>query len=303
MLSSLFSTVVKGLPGVGSRRTVSRSDRPNPRSTSPTLELLEDRCVLSAVTTLPSATDVLNPLTVPLDILLASMPKGDPHVVFLGDSITAGYAAGTGMPVWSAFLAPLGAVDYGVGNQTTQTLLYQLSLGQLIGIDPSVVVLTIGTNNLLEGDSPSATAAGILANVNAIHHYLPEAQVLVLGTPPGNPSPNDPFRIQTEQTDALVDRMLAGDSHAVFVNIAPALEQPDGTISNLVMFDYIHPTELGYFDMALALIPPIEQASLLSNSRMEASLWNGLFGEAALSFHFSSRAGATVSSGLRALIY
>src|SRR5690242_16293074 len=129
MLSSLLSTVTNRLLKRGSRRTDSGSGRPHPGSTSLTLEVLEDRCVLSAVTTLPSATNVLNPLTVPLDVLMASLPKGNPQVVVLGDSIAAGYGYGTGMPVWSAIMAPLGAVDWGVGNQTTQTLLYQISLG------------------------------------------------------------------------------------------------------------------------------------------------------------------------------
>src|SRR5262249_41771658 len=125
MLSSLLSIVEKWLPGPRSPRVISASDRRTPRLTRPTLEQLEDRCLLSAATTVPSSTDALNPLTVPLDIFVAAQPKGNPNVVFLGDSIAEGYAYGTGMPIWSATMAPLGAVDYGMGNQTTQTLLYQ----------------------------------------------------------------------------------------------------------------------------------------------------------------------------------
>jgi lysophospholipase L1-like esterase len=127
-----------------------------------------------------------------------------------------------------------------------------------------VVVLTIGTNNLLEGDSPLATAAGILANVNTIHEFLPAAQTLVLGVPPGSAKPSAPYRQEAAQTDALISEMLAGDPRARFVNIAPALEQPDGTISTFVLFDGIHPTTLGYLNMTEALAAPILQASLAS---------------------------------------
>jgi hypothetical protein len=302
MLSSLFSTAEKWLLGHRSRQMSSGSDRPLSRSVAPSLEQLEDRCLLSAATTVPSAADVLNPLTVPTDILLAAQPKGNPTVVFLGDSIAEGYAYGTGMPLWSAIMAPLGAVDYGVGSQTTQTLLFQLSLGQLVGINPSAVVLIIGTNNLVEGDSPSATAAGVIADVNSIHHYLPGAQVLVLGTPSG-PRPNDALRLKTVQTDALVRQMLTGDAKATFINLAPALEQPDGTISNFVLFDYIHPSPLGYFDIAITLFTPIEQAIVAGYSRMELSLLDGLFTEATLPIRFGAQAQTTATSGLRALIY
>ena len=268
----------------------------------PQVEALEDRCLLSALTTVPSTIDILNPLTVPLDMLVAAQPKGNPNVVVLGDSIAAGYAYVTGMPVWSAFLAPLGAVDYGVGNQTTQTLLYQLSVGQLVGINPSAVVLIIGTNNLVEGDSPSATADGVLADVNAIHHYLPAAEILVLGVPPLGSRPNDPYRQLADQTDALVNQMLAGDPRAAFFNIAPSLEQPDGTVSNFMLLDTIHPTPLGYLDITAFLLVPLEEAWLESTFRSQVSWVDGLFGEVALSFQFGSRASATVSSGLRALI-
>ncbi|HEY7153609.1 MAG TPA: GDSL-type esterase/lipase family protein [Gemmataceae bacterium] len=92
---------------------------------------------------------------------MASQPKGEANIVFLGDSIAWNYQYSTGAPVRSAFVSGGGAADYGVNGQTTQSLLYQLSLGQLVGLSPSVVVLTIGTDNLSQGDTPQATAAGI----------------------------------------------------------------------------------------------------------------------------------------------
>ncbi len=224
-----------------------------------TVEELEERCVLSVDTTVASPS-APSPFTAPGDVIVASQPKGNPGIVFLGDSITWGFANGLGAPVWSAAMAPLGAADYGVSGQTTQSLLFQLSLGQLVGINPSVVVLTIGTNNLFEGDSPQDTAAGILADVMAIHQYLPDAHVLVLGTPPGGANPTDTYRLQTEQTDALLQPMLADDPRTTFINVAPALEQPDGTISIAVLIDSIHPTALGYFDLMNALAAPLARA-------------------------------------------
>lgn len=217
---------------------------------------------------MPSATTTIAPLAeIPpvialMDIVFATQPKGDPSVIFVGDSISWEYAYGTGAPVWGTFMAPLGMADYGVGGQTTQDLLFQFSQGQLIGIEPAVVVLDIGGNNLLEGDSPQATAAGVLADVATIHQYLPMSHVLVLGILPGKQFPSDPYRSEGAQTNQLVSQMLAGDPRASFADLGSIFLQPDGTISTSMMFDYIHPTKQGYVDLTDALLPFIEQALL-----------------------------------------
>jgi lysophospholipase L1-like esterase len=222
------------------------------------LEVLEDRCLPSVTTTVPAVSDIPPIVAVP-DILSAMLQKGNPTVVFLGDSISWQYIWGTGAAVWSAYMAPLGMDNYGVSGQTTQSLLYQLSLGQLTGINPVEVVLDIGGNNLLQGNSPQDTAAGVLADVAAIHQSLPQTQVLVLGILPGFQNPTDSYRALAAQTNQLVSQMLAGDPHASFLDLGSIFLQPDGTISDSMMFDYLHPTALGYLNLTNALLPVIEQ--------------------------------------------
>jgi platelet-activating factor acetylhydrolase IB subunit beta/gamma len=194
------------------------------------------------------------------DILMAMQPKGAPTIVFLGDSISFEFRYGTGAAVWAAFMAPLGAVNFGVPGQTTQSLLYQLSLGQLAGINPFVVVLDIGGNNLLQGNTPQETADGVLADVATIHQSLPQAEVLVLGILPGEQSPNNPYRLAGAETNALVSQMLVGDSHATYVDLGSIFLEPDGTISNSIMFDYLHPTALGYLNFTSTFWPILQQA-------------------------------------------
>jgi lysophospholipase L1-like esterase len=270
MLSSLFAAVVARLRGWGRRGIVSSSRDFHRRAAAPRLEALEDRCVMSNTTSIPAFTDIPSIVAIP-DVLMAFQPKGNPSVAFVGDSISFGYAYGEGAPVWAALMAPLGAANYGVPGQTTQSLLYQLSLGQLNGIHPSVVVLNIGGNNLLEGDTPQATAEGVLADVDAIHQSLPQAQVLVLGVLPGKQSPDDSYRLLGAQTDTLVQQMLVGDPLAKFVSINSAFLQPDGTISNTVMYDYLHPTTIGYLNMTDALLPVIQQTAGVGTSSLSAS--------------------------------
>lgn len=252
MLPSLFDGLMKSWSG---RRVV----RSRGESASPWLEALEDRCVPTSIPSLPTP-DSLPPILVASNVMAVAQPRTDAQVVFLGDSIVWAFAYEAGAPAWSALSGVGTLADYGVIGQTTQGVLYQIGLGQFNGIAPGVVVLTIGTNDLVGGTSPQDTAAGILADVGAIHFYAPQAQVLVVGVPPGGFTPSDPYRQATNQTDALVSQGLVGDSRATFINLAPALEGPDGQISALTLYDSVHPSALGYAQISAALAGPIQQA-------------------------------------------
>jgi lysophospholipase L1-like esterase len=258
MISSLFADVFAWFRGRGPYGSAACTERSPAFAAPPCLEPLEDRCLLSSTTTVPPLSDIPSFIAAQ-DIMFATQTKGSPTVVFLGDSISWFYAYGTGAAVWSSLMAPLGMANYGVSGQTTQSLLFQLSIGQLAGINPAVVVLDIGANNLLQNDSPQATAAGVLADVAMIHGFLPLSRVVVLGILPGEQSPSSPYRAEGEQTNQLLSQMLASDPQATFVNFGSIFLQPDGTISSSMMFDYLHPTELGYLELTANLLPVIEQ--------------------------------------------
>lgn len=238
-----------------------RDRRRTAMAAAPRLEALEDRWLPTGVPFFPQPPGV-HPLLALANVATVAQPRTNAQIVFLGDSITWSLVYGAGGPVWSAINAGGNVANFGVNGQTTQGLLYQLSLGQLNGLHPSVIVLTIGTNDLLEGASPQATAGNILTDVSVIHRYQPQAQILVLGAPPGHFSANDPYRQKVVQTDGLVSQDLAGNPWATFVNIAPALESPGGSISKFILSDSIHPTTLGYFEISKALFTPIHQALL-----------------------------------------
>jgi lysophospholipase L1-like esterase len=261
MLSSLLARFVKRFRGLGRRTEAYSHVYPRPR-----LETLEDRLVLSeTTTTIPSFSEIPAIIAIP-DVIMASLPKSNPSIVFLGDSITYGFAYGTGAAVWSAFLAPLGAADFGVSGQTTESLLYQLSLGQLVGIDPALVVLDIGGNNLLHGDSPQATADGVLAVVNTIHQYLPQSHLLVLGILPGQPFVDSLYLTQGRQTNAIISQSLASDAFVTYLDLSWIFVQTDGSIPTTLLYDGIHPTALGYLEITGALLPRLQPFGLSSYS-------------------------------------
>jgi beta-glucosidase len=222
------------------------------------VELLEDRQVLSTLT---------NPAVIPTpgdysywdwrESQIIETPRGNPNVVFLGDSITDAFATTVGAPVWNAAIAPLQADNFGIGGATTQTVLWQIDHdGVLNGLSPQVVVLLIGTNNLAEGQTPAQVAEGITATVGAIQAQQPQAQILLLGILPRGASPDDPMRGLVAQTNQLI-APLGTLNRVTYLDIGGAFLQGDGSISPLVMADYLHPTLLGYERMTVALMPSL----------------------------------------------
>ena len=68
----------------------------------------------------------------------------DIKVVFLGDSITEGWA-GNGKKIWDAHYAPRHAYNYGIGGDRTEHILWRIANGEFDHVKPKLVVLKIGT--------------------------------------------------------------------------------------------------------------------------------------------------------------
>ena len=167
-----------------------------------------------------------------------------PRVLFLGDSITALLASGTGQPLWDTFYAPLPAADFAVGGITTSQVIWQIESGQVAQAAPEVVVLMIGTNNLGLGQSPEATAAGITKIVEEIRGQLPNTRILLLGVLPRGESRADPFRKPIARVNNLIAD-LDGD-RVSYLDIGGWFLAPDGSIPAAFMSDFLHPTLWGY---------------------------------------------------------
>ena len=70
------------------------------------------------------------------------------HLVFYGHSITQGWSMKEGINTWKQYYGHLSAVNYGIGGDRTEHLIYRISNGEVNGLNPKVVVLKIGTNNM-----------------------------------------------------------------------------------------------------------------------------------------------------------
>ena len=218
------------------------------------VELLEDRCLLSAG---PGPGAIPAPLYLPewfgQAVNLETTPKGNPQVVFLGDSITANYAYS---PSWAARIAPLGVRDFGIGGSATQNLLWLLNTGVLNGTSPKVIVLMIGIGNISQEQTPEQTAEGVAASVSTIQRLQPQARILLLGILPAGFQADDPVHTRVAQANKLIAG-LADGTNVQFLDAGSAFLQADGSISPAVMADGLHPTPLGYQILTGAIEPTL----------------------------------------------
>jgi lysophospholipase L1-like esterase len=183
---------------------------------------------------------------------------GHTNVLFLGDSITDLLQNGSGSLVWDFFFAPLGAEDFAVSGYTTAQILDQVQAGDIGAVSPNVVILLIGTNDLALGSSPDQVAAAIGQIVHGIAKQSPQTRILLLGILPRGAMPFDPLRGLIAQTNARLAR-LADGLRVRYLDIGSNFLLPDGTLSSLVMGDYLHPTLLGYDIYTLSVWQPLNE--------------------------------------------
>jgi len=192
--------------------------------------------------------------------MLAREKKPDLQLVFLGDSITmmwrsqSGYEGGT--PVWEQYYAPRHAGNFGISGDRTEHILWRITEGgDLDGLNPKVLVLLIGINNLLQTQSkPADVAAGITTIVNYVKTKLPNTRILLLGDFPCWERPEHPHRQWVKDLNALIKPL--GDKQRVwFLDLGDKFVEPDGTIIKEKLRDGLHLSEKGYWIWAEAMEP------------------------------------------------
>jgi lysophospholipase L1-like esterase len=182
---------------------------------------------------------------------VARAKKDDVDLLFLGDSITAGWLWDKGgLNVWNKYYAPRHAAEFGIGYDRIQNVLWRIGHGELDGIQPRVIVLLIGTNNAGNEDNgkPRNTTPeiieGVTTLVKELRTRLPESKVLLLGLFPRGEK-NDPVREQVKEVNSQLVRLDDGKM-VKFLDIGSRFLEADGTLSREIMPDLLHPSERGY---------------------------------------------------------
>jgi len=182
--------------------------------------------------------------------------EGGIDLRFLGDSITQGWGSNA---VWEKYYGAEKAVNFGIGGDTTQNVLWRIMNGELEGLSPKVVVLLIGTNNFgLNGDSVDGVAKGVAAVVQTLRKKMPKTRVLLLGVFPRDEKPKTDGRNKIAKLNEQLSKME--DRKSVrYLDLGPKFLQPDGSISKDIMPDFLHLSEKGYQIWAESMDPLLRE--------------------------------------------
>jgi len=208
--------------------------------------------------------------------------KGNVDVLFAGDSITQRWET-DGKAVWDDTVAAWKPANLGIGGDRTQHLLWRITAGkELVGIEPKVVVLLIGTNNLFN-NSPAEIAGGVRAILAEFRKQKPKAEILLLGLFPraGQPiperasvAPSGELNPKVAEVNALLAK-LEDDAAVTFLDLGGRFLDDRGNLPRKMMPDFVHLSTEGYRVWAGAITQPIDDllAGRPSPKRQAKASW------------------------------
>jgi lysophospholipase L1-like esterase len=182
-------------------------------------------------------------------------------VYFIGDSITRRWGA-TDYPDllanWRQNFFGWNAGNFGWGADRTQNILWRLEHGELDGVNPKVIVIQAGTNNIGAQPGGAAKVAEITRGLTAIldlcRQKAPRATVVLTAIFPRND--NMAVMPDIDQVNVNLAR-LADGRNVRYLSVNDKLADKHGRLFAGMMNerDKLHPTLQGYQVWADALKP------------------------------------------------
>ena len=192
--------------------------------------------------------------------LLAKTKQGTIDVYFQGDSILRRWGA-TDYPKllanWKKNFHGWNAADFAWGGDTTHNILWRMQNGELEGVNPKVVVLQAGTNNLpWRGSARNSTVEDVVSGIEAIldvfQAKIPDAKIVLTAVFPRSQN------IAVAPTINTINKRLetlATAKRVRFLNINDKLGDDKGQLLPGMSDDGLHLSEQGYQVWADALKP------------------------------------------------
>ena len=191
--------------------------------------------------------------------LLEKKAKGKIDVYFEGNSIVRRWGAidyPQLLANWDSNFFGWNAADFGWGADRVEHMLWRIENGELDGVNPKVIVLLAGTNNVGARPGDDAKVAditrGIKALIDLCQKKAANATIILTGIFPRN----DNIAVVSEINKINENIARFADGKKVrYVNINDKLADKDGVLYDGMTVDKLHPTVKGYQIWADALKP------------------------------------------------
>ena len=180
-------------------------------------------------------------------------------VLLVGDPLVNGLARYH--RVWSKYLEPLRALNFGVGGDRTQHVLWRIENGE-IPLNLQVAFIHCGTNNL-DRDNPAEIRDGIASIVYTIQEKKPNANFIVSGLLPRDQefsSRRDKIKLVNQELMKWCQSGKVRNVH--YLNPDKDWTEPDGRLVERYYFtDFLHLVEEGYNKFAKSIYEAIVKVS------------------------------------------
>jgi len=200
------------------------------------------------------------------DQLVKKATMGRIDVYFAGDSITRRWGA-TDYPAflenWKHHFHGWNAANFGWGGDTVQNILWRLQNGELDGVNPKVIVIMAGTNNLGSGLHIGANQAkvdevtqGLKAILTTCQKKSPKAVIILMAITPRSDNLNAAVIINKINNNLT---KLADGKAIRYLNINDGLADQSGKWKEGMSPDGLHLSVKGYQVWADALKPVLKE--------------------------------------------
>jgi lysophospholipase L1-like esterase len=184
-----------------------------------------------------------------------TMKQSQAKIIFIGDSLTESWDK----TIWQSRIAPASALNFGIGGEGPQHVLWRLDHGILEGPSPETVVLMIGINNFWRHFTAADTVRGIETIVNRIHLRHPATRIVLLGLLPVYEA-ESPIRPWITEINTKLKQLPKVEYH----DLSSAFLEPDGNQRlQLYQEDHLHLSKAGYIVLTRELTPVLKLPSAL----------------------------------------
>ncbi len=194
--------------------------------------------------------------------------KDQKSLVFLGDSITQGWGPRMGNSFPGVKVA-----NRGISGDTTRGVLIRLQQ-DVLSLNPSGVVLLVGTNDLEEGADAEIIAGNLMLILQELKNHNAEMPVILCRVFPSSASKKRPVQ-QIQKINDLYATAVKGDAQITLINTWKLFADSNGNAKVSEFPDLLHPNKTGYDKWAAALRPILATHQFLETEPDEFQLEPG----------------------------
>jgi lysophospholipase L1-like esterase len=179
-------------------------------------------------------------------------------LVFLGDSITQGWGDNMG----GAFPG-VKVANRGISGDTTRGVLIRLK-EDVLDVNPSGVVLLIGTNDLEENAEPETIAANLKLILAALKKHNAKMPIILCQVFPSSTAKSRPAD-KIKKVNQLYLAAVTGDPQVTLLETHVLFANAQGDAKPEEFPDLLHPNKLGYAKWAAAIRPVLATLGFIEN--------------------------------------